>query len=37
MGSMKINLGKWEYDLTFKGVKLVSYNVYANSWVRVIK
>lgn len=34
---MKINLGKWEYILTLRGVKLVSYNIYANSWVRIIR
>ena len=37
MGNMKINLGKWEYDLTFDGITLVGYNIYANSWVRVVK
>ena len=34
---MKINLGKWEYNLTLRGARLISYNIYANSWVRVLK
>jgi hypothetical protein len=37
MGNMKINLGKWEYNLTLKGVKLVGFNVYSNSWVKIIR
>jgi hypothetical protein len=34
---MKVNIGKWEYDITLKGAILSSYNIYANSWVRVLK
>ena len=33
---MKINLGKSEYDLTREGLRLLRYNIYADSWVGVI-
>jgi hypothetical protein len=34
---MKLYLGKWQYDLTLRGVKLASFNVYSTSWVKIIR
>jgi hypothetical protein len=34
---MKINLGKCEYDLTREGLRMLKMNIYADSWVEVIK
>jgi hypothetical protein len=33
---MTISLGKCEYDLTAKGLRLLRYNIYADSWVDVV-
>jgi hypothetical protein len=33
---MTISLGNCEYDLTTKGLRLLRYNIYADSWVDVI-
>jgi hypothetical protein len=35
--TMKIILGKGKYDLGVKGLTLVTYNIYANAWVKVLK
>jgi hypothetical protein len=37
MGNMKFTLGKWEYKITFGGLKPEKYNIYANSWVRILR
>ena len=34
---MKLTLGKWQYDLTIGGLKVDKYNIYAASWVKVLK